>query len=122
MPRGGKRAGSGRPAGSRNRATREISVAISKAAREYSAEALETLVDVARNGSTDSARVAAANALLDRAYGRTAQGFDLIPISTVADLQRKMADVVCVHVKDRETASKIAEDWLKIEVQVKAAA
>lgn len=122
MPRGGNRAGSGRPKGSRNRTTREIGVAISRAARGYSAEALETLVDVARNGSSDSARVAAANALLDRAYGRTVQGFDLIPVSAVADLQRRMADVVCSHVRDRETASRIADDWMKIEVQVNAAA
>ena len=32
--------------------------------------ALQTLVDVARNGRTDAARVSAANALLDRAYGK----------------------------------------------------
>ena len=31
---------------------------------------LLTLVDVARNGRTDAARVSAANALLDRAYGK----------------------------------------------------
>ena len=35
-------------------------------------KALHTLVDVARNGCTDAARVSAANALLDRAYGKPA--------------------------------------------------
>lgn len=77
MPRGGKRAGAGRPKGSRNRTTREVGVAISHAAREYSTDALATLVDVAQNGRSESARVAAANALLDRAYGRTVQGLRL---------------------------------------------
>ena len=33
---------------------------------------LLTLVNVARNGRTDAARVSAANALLDRAYGKPA--------------------------------------------------
>ena len=31
-----------------------------------------TFVDVAKNGRTDAARVSAANALLDRAYGKPA--------------------------------------------------
>ena len=35
-------------------------------------EALHTLVDVARNGRTDAARVSATNALLDPAYGKPA--------------------------------------------------
>ena len=41
-------------------------------AKTYTEEALDTLVDVARNGRTDAARVSAANALLDRAYGKPA--------------------------------------------------
>ena len=40
--------------------------------KTYTEEALQTLVDVARNGRTDAARVSAANALLDRAYGKPA--------------------------------------------------
>ena len=36
----------------------------------YTKEALQTLVDIARNGRTDAARVSAANAILDRAYGK----------------------------------------------------
>ena len=39
-------------------------------AKAYTEDALQTLVDVARNGRTDAARVSAANALLDRAYGK----------------------------------------------------
>jgi hypothetical protein len=49
--RGGKRQGSGRPAGTPNRAT-------------------EALVSIARNGASEAARVSAACAILDRAYGK----------------------------------------------------
>ena len=39
-------------------------------AKSYTEETLEILVEDARNGRTDAARVSAANALLDRAYGK----------------------------------------------------
>ena len=69
---GGFREGSGRPVGSINKSTPEQSQRLSELAKTYTKEALETLVDVARNGRTDAARVSAANALLDRAYGKPA--------------------------------------------------
>lgn len=68
--RGGYREGAGRPAGSTNKSSPEQSKCLSELAKTYTEEALETLVDVARNGRTDAARVSAANALLDRAYGK----------------------------------------------------
>ena len=117
MARGGKRAGAGRPMGSRNQVTREVGIAISTAARSYGAEALDTLLDVAQNSSSDGARVSAANALLDRGFGRVVQGCDLVPLSAVDDLQRGMADVVCRNVQDRAVATKIADDWGKIQVE-----
>ena len=49
-----------------------VIIHLSELAKTYTEEALETLVDVARNGRTDTARVSAANALLDRAYGKPA--------------------------------------------------
>jgi hypothetical protein len=70
--RGGYREGAGRPSGSTNKSSPEQSQGLSKLAKTYTKEALETLVDVARNGRTDAARVSAANALLDRAYGKPA--------------------------------------------------
>ena len=70
MARGGFREGAGRPAGSTNKSSPEQSQRLSELAKTYTEEALETLVDVARNGRTDAARVSAANALLDRAYGK----------------------------------------------------
>ena len=68
MGRGGYREGAGRPVGSTNKSTSEQSQRLSDLAKAYTEEALGTLVDVARNGRTDAARVSAANALLDRAY------------------------------------------------------
>jgi hypothetical protein len=38
-------------------------------ARTYTVEALETLADLMRNGSSDNVRAAAANALLNRGWG-----------------------------------------------------
>ena len=72
MSRGGYREGAGRPAGSSSKCTAEQSKRLSELAKTYTEDALQTLVDVARNGRTDAARVSAANALLDRAYGKPA--------------------------------------------------
>ncbi|MAV73257.1 MAG: hypothetical protein CBB81_02855 [Cellvibrionales bacterium TMED21] len=69
---GGFRKGAGRPVGSTNKSSPELSQRLSELAKTYTEEALQTLVDVARNGRTDAARVSAANALLDRAYGKPA--------------------------------------------------
>ena len=70
MSRGGIRPGAGRPPGTPNKVTASQSKTLSECAREYSEEALQTLVSVARSGRTDAARVTAAIALLDRAYGK----------------------------------------------------
>ncbi len=72
MSRGGYREGAGRPLGSSNKCSIQQSQRLSELARAHTDEALLTLVDVARNGRTDAARVSAANALLDRAYGKPA--------------------------------------------------
>jgi H2-forming N5,N10-methylenetetrahydromethanopterin dehydrogenase-like enzyme len=81
MPRGG----AGRPTGSLNKATSEQSQRLSELAKDYTYDALLTLVDVAKNGRSDAARVSAANALLDRGYGKPAvkeeiEHVDLLPI------------------------------------------
>ena len=72
MARGGFREGAGRPSGSTNRSSPEQTKRLLELAKTYTDEALQTLVDVTRNGRTDAARVWAANALLDRAYGKPA--------------------------------------------------
>src|SRR5215212_1633544 len=45
-------------------------------ARTYTGEAVETLVDLMRNGFPDSGRAAAANALLNRGWGLPRQAID----------------------------------------------
>ena len=72
MSIGGYREGAGRPLRSSNKCSTQQSQRLSELARAHTDEALLTLVDVARNGRIDAARVSAANSLLDRAYGRPA--------------------------------------------------
>ena len=67
---GGMREGSGRPAGAANKAASELKINLSELAREYTNDALVTLVDVMQSSQSDSARIAAATAILDRGYGR----------------------------------------------------
>ena len=64
--------GAGRPSGSTNKSSPEQSQRLSELAKTYTEEALQTLVDVAKSGRTDAARVSAANTLLDRAYAKPA--------------------------------------------------
>jgi len=68
---GGMRKGSGRPAGSVNKATKELKLNLSELAREYTQDALVTLVDVMQSSQSDSARIAAATAILDRGCRQT---------------------------------------------------
>lgn len=94
--RGGKRDGAGRPQGAASRATKAHKATLSDLAREHTSVALKALVDIAKKGESESARVAAANALLDRAYGKAKQSHEHsgpggAPISTV-DLTNVSAD------------------------------
>jgi hypothetical protein len=68
-----------------NKASPAQSQRLSELAKTYTEDALNTLIDVARNGRTDAARVSAANAILDRGYGKPAvreeqSVFDLPPV------------------------------------------
>ncbi len=66
---GGKRVGAGRKDGSTDAGTKEQRAAIGELPRAYTKQALETLVQVATKGESETARVAAAMALLDLAMG-----------------------------------------------------
>ena len=70
---------------SSNKCTTEQSQRLSELAKTYTDEALQTLVDVARNGRTDAARVSVANALLDRAYSKPAvkQEYEIVDLPPV---------------------------------------
>jgi hypothetical protein len=75
MTQGGIRTGAGRPLGSPNRATVDMKARMYELAREYTLTAFETLLDVAENSTSDSARITAATAILDRGYGKPRQAF-----------------------------------------------
>src|ERR1051325_8688468 len=77
--RGGKRPGAGRPRGSINKASRELR----EIAQAYTVEAIETLAHLMRSAESEGTRLNAANALLDRAYGKPTQMID--GISSPAD-------------------------------------
>lgn len=74
--RGGARKGAGRPTGRQNTATRSQGASLGELARKHTADALKVLVEVAKKSESDSARVAAANAILDRGYGKARQAVE----------------------------------------------
>lgn len=69
---GGRRPGAGRPKGRKSDATLEIEAR----AKEYAGDALKALADIAARGESETARVSAAVALLDRGYGRPRQAVE----------------------------------------------
>ncbi len=69
MARGGKREGAGRPKGAVNVRT----ATLRELARAHTDEAIGALVTVLRQSESDAAIVSAANALLDRGYGKPSQ-------------------------------------------------
>ena len=95
---GGKREGAGRPRGAHNKVTIELGAA----AREHTATALGTLLEICKKGQSEAARVAAATALLDRGFGRPRQALDVSSDGTVVltvtaardNLMRKL-DRIC---------------------------
>lgn len=71
MPHGVKYGG--RQKGTPNKATKDIKAI----AQQYTEQAIATLVDVMTNAKEAPARVAAANSLLDRGYGKPKQGLEV---------------------------------------------
>ena len=67
--RGGKTPGAGRKPGSVNKSTAEIK----ELAQQYAPAALKELSRLATKAKSEQARVAAANTILDRAYGKPPQ-------------------------------------------------
>jgi hypothetical protein len=75
--RGGKRPGAGRKKGSRDRAPRGKIMALTELAQSHADVAIAALVQIATSGESEAARVSAANAILDRGYGRPPQSVEL---------------------------------------------
>jgi hypothetical protein len=92
MPAGsakGERRGGRKRGVSKNLASKDAKLVLEEMARTHAPEALAALVQVFKHGKTESARVAAATGLLDRAFGRPGQA---IALSAKHDL-RHMSDV-----------------------------
>ena len=70
---GGKRPGSGRPLGSSNKLTRPLK----ELAALHSEDCIAVLVELRDHAEAEHVRLAAANALLDRGYGRPRQAIDM---------------------------------------------
>lgn len=66
---GGKRAGAGRKPGAVSKAKR----ALAEKAKDHAEDALKVLVEIMTGGESETARISAANAILDRGYGKPFQ-------------------------------------------------
>lgn len=74
---GGARPGAGRKPGSKTKARKVEVVSLADKAKVHADLALRTLAEICAAGSTESARVAAANALLDRGFGKPRQDVEM---------------------------------------------
>lgn len=70
---GGYRPGSGRPKGAKTSRFKEARLTVSDLAKVHTVDAILALAVIAKTGKVEASRVAAANSLLDRAYGRPPQ-------------------------------------------------
>lgn len=70
---GGRREGAGRKPGVPNKATAEIKAI----AQQYTDKAIKALAQIVESSESDAARVSAANALLDRGWGKAVQGVEV---------------------------------------------
>lgn len=64
-------------------------------ARSYTEMAIQSLAGIAQNGESESARVAAINALLDRGWGKPAQpisGDDENPLKIIQRIETVIVD------------------------------
>lgn len=82
--RGGKRAGAGRPPGRPPGAITKAKRELAEMAKDHALMALATLAQIAASGDSESARVSAATAILDRGYGKPPQ----LNTSNVDDFRR----------------------------------
>jgi YHS domain-containing protein len=88
MSRGGARQGAGRKQGKVSKAKRDFA----DMAKEHAEDALLTLVEIAKGSTAPSARVSAAVAILDRAYGKPTQALEH-SAPTDNSLSRLMAEL-----------------------------
>lgn len=87
----GKKTG-GRVAGTPNKVTADVKAV----AGQYSTEALEILIGIARASESDAARVSAIKEILDRAHGKAPQAI----VGSDSDPSIKMHNVIEFRIVD----------------------
>lgn len=73
----------------------KVPTEIKSLARSYTEMAIQTLAGIAQNGTQESAKVAAANSLLDRGWGKAAQpisGDDENPLKIIQKIETVIVD------------------------------
>jgi hypothetical protein len=99
MPRGRTRIGAGRPKGRSNKRPKG-SVRLAVMTEPHSAEAVDVLVNIMRNGKSEAARIAASCAILDRCYGRPPAQVDVNRRSEVEVTVRSIAELRAAALAD----------------------
>ena len=96
----------GRKAGVPNKATAEIR----SLAREHGPAAIAELARLAKEAQSEQARIAACNALLDRAYGRSQTSqpieIDLPDISTLDGITKALTTIITVTAEGKLTPAE----------------
>jgi hypothetical protein len=82
--RGGARPGAGRPKGFREMSSHHARMMVSNYAKEHTKEAVDVLRAIMKGGRNESARVAAANSILDRGWGKPAQAVEVTASGSIA--------------------------------------
>ena len=77
-------------------------VSLQLAARAHMHTALRVLVEIARKGKSEASRVAAANSLLDRGFGRPIQSLEMtMDAGLVAKKMSDLSDVELATLEER---------------------
>ena len=95
--------------GTLNRSTIAHKIRLSELARNHTEAALAVLADVMQHGTSESARIAAANSILDRGYGRAIANLDVDNISSDGSMSPRYE-----HLSDEELEKRLAAVGIKL--------
>ena len=95
----GKKTG-GRQKGTPNKVTAEIR----EYAQQFTTDAIDGLSQIARTSTSDAARVAAWNSILDRGHGKPIQGVDVEVALEITGITRTIIDPKVINHDDDPSA------------------
>ncbi len=119
---GGNRgnAGKGRPKGAPNKATAEIR----ELALEHGPAAVAELARLSTNAESETARIQACNAVIERAYGKAVPGrpivLDLLDTSTVEGVSKAVAAIVQAAAFGKVTPAEASDFCSLLDTQRRA--